>query len=99
MKAAGVPSGIDTIYASGISAGVQHYKLKSYTDLNHLLGRNWHFQGLNANGDYGYAVLDTIDFYIRKCRALTAGIQYMPSQLNSGDIVLTKTDAGHSLVF
>ena len=40
------------------------YKLKNYADLNHLLGRDWHFRGLNANGDYGYAVLDTIDFYI-----------------------------------
>ena len=78
---------------SGISAGIQHYKLKNYADLNHLLGRNWHFRGLNANGDYGYAVLDTIDFYIRKCRALT---EYMPSQLKGGDIVLAKTD---SLVF
>ena len=85
LKAAGVPS--------CISAGIQHYKLKNYADLNHLLGRDWHFRGLNANGDYGYAVLD---FYIRKCRALT---EYMPSQLKGGDIVLAKTDAGHSLVF
>ena len=88
LKAAGV--------LSGISAGIQHYKLKSYADLNHLLGRNWHFRGLNAQGDYGYAVLDTIDFYIRKCRALT---EYMPPQLKGGDIELTKTEAGHSLVF
>ena len=52
---------------------------------------------MNANGDYGYAVLDTIDFYIRKCRAL---MEYMPSQLKGGDsVVLAKTDAGHSLVF
>ena len=40
LKAAGV--------LSGISAGIQHYKLKNYADLNHLLGRNWHFRGLNA---------------------------------------------------
>ena len=66
LKAAGVPS--------CISAGIQHHKLKNYADLNHLLGRDWHFRGLNANGDYGYAVLDTIDFYIRKCRALSNGI-------------------------
>ena len=53
-----------------------------------LLGRNWHFRGLNANGYYGYAVLDTIDFCIRKCRALT---EYIPPQVKGGDIVLTKT--------
>ena len=32
LKAAGVPL--------SISAGIQHYKLKNYADLNHLLGRN-----------------------------------------------------------
>jgi len=49
---------------SSIRAGIQHYKLENYADLNYLLGRNWHFRGLNANGDYGYTVLETIDFYI-----------------------------------
>jgi len=62
-KAAGV--------RSGNKAGIQLYKLKNYADLDHLLGRNWLYRGLNANGDYEYAVLETIDFYIWKCRTLT----------------------------
>lgn len=52
LKGAGVPS--------GISSGIQHYKLKNYANLNHILGKNWHFRGLKANGDYGYVVLETI---------------------------------------
>ena len=88
LKATGVPS--------GISAEIQHYKLKNYANPNYILGKNWHFRGLNANGDYGYVVLETIDFCIQKCRTLT---KYMPSQLKGGDIVLAKTDAGHSLMF
>ena len=44
----------------------QHYKIKHYQDLNHLLGTDWHVRVINVNGDYGYVVLDTVQFYIRK---------------------------------
>ena len=29
------------------------------SDLNSLLGQNWHYRELNVNGDCGYAVQDT----------------------------------------
>ena len=32
------------------------YKLRSYAILNN---HDWHFRGINANGDNGYVVLDT----------------------------------------
>ena len=47
--------------------GVQHYKIK---DLNRLLGSCWNFRELNVNGDYGYVLLDTVDFSLRKARSL-----------------------------
>ena len=40
--------------------GVQHYTIKCYQDLNPILGKNWHFRGLNVNADYGYVVLETV---------------------------------------
>ena len=55
--------------------GVQHYKINHYQDLNHLLGSCWHFRGLNVNGDYGYVLLDTVDFSLRKARSL---VEYFP---------------------
>ena len=57
--------------------GIQHYTIKHYEDLNPLLGKNWHYRGLNSNGDYGYVVLETIDFCIRKCKPLE---EYVPAQ-------------------
>jgi len=57
--------------------GVQHYKIRHYRDLNPLPGRNWHFRGLNINGDYGYAITETVEFYMRTCKPLE---QYLPSQ-------------------
>lgn len=75
--------------------GVQHYKIKNYEDLNELLGRDWHFRGININGDYGYAVLKTVDFYLLKSRKF---VEYVPSKHhNVFDCI--KTDTGHSLVF
>ena len=51
--------------------GIQRYKVRHYRDLNHLLGSKWHFRGLNCNGDYGYVVLQTVEFYVYKRRPIT----------------------------
>ena len=32
-------------------------------DLNELLGEQWHLRVANANGDYSYAMLQTIQFH------------------------------------
>ena len=55
--------------------GVEHFKIKHYRDLSPFLGSNWHFRGLNASGDYGYVVMETVDFCLRKSRSL---VEYLP---------------------
>lgn len=50
--------------------GIQHYTIKHYKDLNTLLGKNWHYRGLNVNADYGYVITTTVDFYLRECKQL-----------------------------
>ena len=55
--------------------GVQHYKISHYRDLNPWLGSRWHYRGLNDAGDYGYVVLETVDFCLRKSRSL---VEYLP---------------------
>ena len=56
--------------------GVQYYGIDEYRDLNNLLGNNWHVRGLNSHGDYGYAIKNTVQFYVKKYRPLT---EYIPS--------------------
>ena len=79
--------------------GIQHYTIKHYQDLNPLIGKNWHYRGLNVNGDYGYVILETVDFYLRKCKPLE---EYMPSQEQDGEspsTCLSLVDTGHHLTF
>ena len=48
------------------SRKIQRYKIRKFIDLNSLLGNNWHFRGLNSNGDYGYVILETVEFIYGK---------------------------------
>ena len=86
LKAAGTPG--------KVVGGTQQYKIQNYKDLNHLLGDNWHFRAINANADYGYAVLETVMFYIRRSRRI---VEYMYDEDN---ILMAKPlDTGYSLTF
>jgi len=79
--------------------GVQHYTIKRYQDLNPLLGKNWHYRGLNVNADYGYVILETVEFYLRKCKPLE---EYVPSQEQDDESPSTRIsvfDTGHHLTF
>ena len=50
---------------------VEHrYRINHCQDLNSLLGRNWHFHGLNSNGDFSYVMLETVEFYLHKHQPL-----------------------------
>ena len=51
-------------------SGIQYYIINHYKDLYPLLGINWHVRGINNNGDYGYAIKETVEFCIRKSRKL-----------------------------
>ena len=73
--------------------GVQHYKITHYRDLDVLLGRNWHVRGINANGDYGFVVCDTVDFCLKKSRKL---VDYVPT--DNGPRCCT-IDPGYTLTF
>ncbi|SMN01620.1 hypothetical protein SPONL_2199 [uncultured Candidatus Thioglobus sp.] len=76
--------------------GVQHYQIKNYKDLNPWLGSYWHFRGLNANGDYGFVELETIDFCIRRSRSL---VEYLPPSDHQLTPCKLSTDTGFSLSF
>ena len=86
LKSSGIPS--------KKVGGYQRYKIMHYKDLNHLLGQNWHVRGINSGGDYGYVVLDTVDFYLWRNRPL---VDYICS-LQNGPTACT-IDAGYSLIF
>ena len=77
-----------------VVGGNQQYKISHYRDLNHLLGSNWHFRGINSNGDYGYVVMETVSFYIHRSKPL---IEYILSDKN--DLVAKSVDTGYSLLF
>ena len=44
--------------------GHQGYGIKAYKDLNELLGEQWHLGVANINGDFSYAMLQTIQFHV-----------------------------------
>ena len=88
LKCAGMPY--------QMKSGIQHYSVKAYTDLNHLLGNGWHFRGLNANGDYSYIVLNTIDYALQKSRSF---VEYLPSRVGNNKFASSVTDTGFPLVF
>ena len=52
--------------AKRVVHGSQHYQLANYHDLYRLLGPNWRYREINEQGDYGYVILDTVEFYISK---------------------------------
>ena len=64
LEAAGV--------AKESTRGIQRYGLERYSDLDHLLGDNWHFRGINDRGDYGYVILDSVEYYLSKRCLLAA---------------------------
>jgi len=84
LKLAGIPS--------RKAGGTQYYKVLNYQDLNAYLGPNWHYRGINCNGDYGYVIKETFEFCIRKRRPFK---EFMPS-LDSAP-TCTTTNTGHSL--
>ena len=76
--------------------GIRQYTLEGYHDLDHLLGENWHYRGINSWGDYAFIILDTIKYYISKWRSITV---YSPPEQPSDDSTPHKVDAGYSQKF
>jgi len=76
--------------------GHQQCQLQCYSDLDSLLGRNWHYRGINNQGDYANAVLKSIEYYLVKQRSIA---EYHPDQSNPNDITVHKIDGGYNLKF
>ena len=88
------------LQAAGVATrtvqGNTRYKIQAYSDLNFLLGKNWHYRGINKHGDYAYVALDSVEFYISKRQKV---VEYMPPQPENDTITATHSDAGYSLTF
>ena len=66
-----------------VTSGVERYTIRRYQDLDELLSKNWHFRGINDNGDFCYVILETIEFYIYRRRSIR---EYTPSMNSSGTV-------------
>ena len=42
--------------------GIDHFTITKYQDLDKLLGKNWHYRGINVNGDFCFVMLNTVEF-------------------------------------
>ena len=72
------------------------YTITRYEDLNGILGKNWnwHFRGINGNGDFCYVILSTVEFYLYHQRPIK---EYFPSM--SGEVQIEYRNVGDMLVF
>ena len=51
-------------YPKGLQAGIAWYKIQHYSNLDSLLGTNWHYRGINKHGDYAYVSLVSIVLFV-----------------------------------
>ena len=52
------------------------YTIQSYSSLDDLLGHNWHYRGINGEGDFSFVILSTVEFYLHERRRIK---EYLPS--------------------
>lgn len=74
--------------------GIQRYTITKFQDLNPLLGVNWHYRGININGDFCHVILNTVEFYLHRRRSLK---EFVPSADNEVREICRRT--GDMLVF
>lgn len=75
---------------------VQHYSISAFQDLNPLLGVDWHFRGVNVNGDFCYVILSTVEFYLYRRRPIK---DYVPVTSEDFQVKETSRNIGDMLVF
>ena len=71
------------------------YTIQQYSDLDNLLGMNWHWRCLNEAGDFCFVNLSTVSFYLRKRRPL---VELVPDSLPNS-FKNCVHDQGYTLVF
>jgi len=75
--------------------GIDRYNINHYRDLNVLLGKNWHFRGLNSQGDFCYVMKGTVEFYLHKRHPLQ---EFFPTEEGAQTLCQT-LDLGYMLTF
>jgi len=74
--------------------GISQYKLTHLRDLNELLGKGWHYRGINKAGDYSYVTPGTVRYRLYKRRSIT---HYVPN--SNGQPMKSHIPQGHMLNF
>ncbi len=74
------------------------YTIANYKDLDDLLGEQWHMRVANVFGDFSYAILTTIRFYLTRPRPL---LDFKVSEGSAGELefVPVYTEQQMALVF
>lgn len=72
---------------------VEKYTIKNYSDLDEFLGSKWYIRGLNSRGDFCYAILKTVCFYLSRKRPL---VDFYPEDQHCKKNIYHR---GYSLVF
>ena len=72
-----------------VCRGIRRYTIRAYSDIDSLLDKGWHCQGLNESGDY----CDLVEFYLYQKRSLQ---EFFPSSPSSYSC---DRDQGYGLVF
>ena len=75
--------------------GKEMYGITKYGDLDSLLGSKWFIRGLNESGDFCYAILKTVSFYLRGRNNI---VDFKPND-QGGSIRKVLYSQGRSLVF
>ena len=72
--------------------------LGAYSDLDELLGENWHYRVCNERGDFSYVILETVRYHIYTPRPL---LEYSVSTESDGKLKYTPVyiEQGPELVF
>ena len=73
---------------------ITKYRINQYSDLDDILGKGWHFRGLNSAGDFSFVVLKTTEYYLRHRRPLC---HFIPD--NNGVPLKTCIPQGYALHF
>ena len=66
--------------------GNHTYTIRQYSDFNELLGEQWFMRVSNINGDFSYATLETIRFYIMEPKSL---LDFSVTKSSTGEVELS----------
>ena len=73
------------------------YKIDSYSELDSVLGEDWHYRVVNTRGDFTFAVLETVRFHVYRPKPI---LEYVPKlQDNKLQYIPAYTHQETQLVF